>query len=303
MNAYWKYNLKYSKKLHLPKLQQPVQDLKYLTSGLLENNSQQKPKIGRSWKADELRLKSDSDLHKLWYVLIRERLALKSDQYLNSQDPSSAVNGNLIKYSLSKVQVSMSRLRGVVGERSHIRNEFMSFLEFYYIRKRQLNADYTLFTDKKVKVEVPELKKETKTPEGIKVERKIEKEKNKRVVRGALPLEEKTQGEVNTDTTIEKESKINADSVESISVLTEQEIQMVEKLKKKFSCKELIKQYVVNGHLLKDRQKRQMRAIIDAHRATQAKKIFMKEMAAVAYKAKSVKQSENPEIRKLENLS
>jgi len=303
MNAYWKYNLKYSKKLHLPKLQQPVQDLKYLTSGLLENNSQQKPKIGRSWKADELRLKSDSDLHKLWYVLIRERLALKSDQYLNSQDPSSAVNGNLIKYSLSKVQVSMSRLRGVVGERSHIRNEFMSFLEFYYIRKRQLNADYTLFTDKKVNVEVPELKKETKTPEGNKVERKIEKEKNKRVVRGALPLEEKTQGEVNTDTTIEKESKINADSVESISVLTEQEIQMVEKLKKKFSGKELIKQYVVNGHLLKDRQKRQMRAIIDAHRATQAKKIFMKEMAAVAYKAKSSKQSENPEIRKLENLS
>jgi len=303
MNAYWKYNLKYSKKLHLPKLQQPVQDLKYLTSGLLENNSQQKPKIGRSWKADELRLKSDSDLHKLWYVLIRERLALKSDQYLNSQDPSSAVNGNLIKYSLSKVQVSMSRLRGVVGERSHIRNEFMSFLEFYYIRKRQLNADYTLFTDKKVKVEIPELKKETKTPEGNKVERKIEKEKNKRVVRGALPLEEKTQGEVNTDTTIEKESKINADSVESISVLTEQEIQMVEKLKKKFSGKELIKQYVVNGHLLKDRQKRQMRAIIDAHRATQAKKIFMKEMAAVAYKAKSSKQSENPEIRKLENLS
>ncbi|XP_057535120.1 uncharacterized protein LOC130813327 isoform X1 [Amaranthus tricolor] len=69
---------------------------------------------GRGWKASELRLKSWDDLHKLWYVLLKEKNMLMTQrQMLNTQNlrfPNPE--------RISKVRKSMCRIKHVLTERA-----------------------------------------------------------------------------------------------------------------------------------------------------------------------------------------
>jgi hypothetical protein len=343
MNAYWKYKSNYIIKSQWAKLEKPKQNLKQLTSGIFTEGKEYV--TGRSWKVEELRFKDDNDLHKLWYVLLKEKLALKSDQHFNSQNDYNLQYD--IKNNLRKVMTSMARLKTVVDERQLLRNNLMSFLEFWYIRKMQKFPKSELFT-RTLDVQSTENEDLTTTKEIAPTQRQKSKK-----IRGAIEhdvktgsqtktmaeekvneITEKKEGEkgeegnkkddvkkvkklrkknskkkkienMNVD---EEKEKLNAISKEEdknkISVLDQRELKIVANLKKIYTQKsQLLKDYVKNSHMLNPKEKRIVHAKIQSVRSKQAKEIFMKEMAAISYKLKnSSKQSENPNVKKLENL-
>lgn len=75
-------------------------------------------KSGRSWRLDELRIKSNQDLHKLWYVLLKERnMLLTMEEECREKTvlfPSPE--------RIDKVKESMKNLETVVTERNKAYN-------------------------------------------------------------------------------------------------------------------------------------------------------------------------------------
>ncbi|KAK8521415.1 hypothetical protein V6N13_077519 [Hibiscus sabdariffa] len=78
------------------------------------NPDDQKPVYGRSWKASELRLKSWDDLHKLWYVLLKEKNMLMTQRQMLHAQNLRFPNPERIP----KVRKSMCRIKQVLTERA-----------------------------------------------------------------------------------------------------------------------------------------------------------------------------------------
>lgn len=97
----------------------------------LNDDARKDTKNGRAWNADELRLKDHGDLHKLWYVLLKEKNKLKSDFLMTKQLGQVYFGKNDIK----KVHLSMTRLLTIVNERKRLRSQYRIHLEDEYISK------------------------------------------------------------------------------------------------------------------------------------------------------------------------
>eukprot|EP00210_Caulerpa_lentillifera_P006667 g6370.t1 len=90
------------------------------------------PVVGKEWTAALLRMKSWTDLHKLWYVLLKERLMLKSEFLRYKSVGEKMQNPERYRY----VRKSMCRIKQVLTERAlketdQVRREEM---------KRRINA-------------------------------------------------------------------------------------------------------------------------------------------------------------------
>ena len=73
--------------------------------------------VGRSWSAKELRRKNYEDLHRLWYVLYKERNMLLTEQQLSRRRQLVFPQPERLK----KVQKSMGAIKQVLGERKRLK--------------------------------------------------------------------------------------------------------------------------------------------------------------------------------------
>ena len=84
---------------------------------------------GRAWKASELRNKSFTDLHALWYILAREKNALNTEKYIYSQQQqvtTNVYNANMknkmqplpARHRFKAVAQGMARIKTVLTERA-----------------------------------------------------------------------------------------------------------------------------------------------------------------------------------------
>lgn len=79
-----------------------------------KNWGEMEVKVGRSWSVDELRIKSNTDLHKLWYILLKERNMLMTMEHECNDKMETFANPE----RLDKVDISMENLEAVVRERN-----------------------------------------------------------------------------------------------------------------------------------------------------------------------------------------
>jgi large subunit ribosomal protein L47 len=84
-----------------------------------KNYGESEVKHGRSWLKDELRIKSNKDLHQLWFVLLKER------NMLLTMEHECKEKGHLFPSPerLDKVKDSMTNLEEVVRERNKAYHE------------------------------------------------------------------------------------------------------------------------------------------------------------------------------------
>ncbi|KAH8555001.1 mitochondrial 39-S ribosomal protein L47 (MRP-L47)-domain-containing protein [Umbelopsis sp. PMI_123] len=78
---------------------------------------------GRSWKASELRLKSFEDLHKLWYVLLKERNVLATQREEARRlgiDKSTWTNAGRCKKSMARIKFVLNERQKAYEEASRL---------------------------------------------------------------------------------------------------------------------------------------------------------------------------------------
>jgi large subunit ribosomal protein L47 len=106
--------------------------------------------VGRSWTVKELRRKSYDDLHKLWYVLYKEKNMLLTEQQLSRRRQLVFPQPQRFR----KVQKSMGAIKQVLGER-----KIQKIAEHQTRIQEEMQAEAEMDDDNDIEIEIDDTKK------------------------------------------------------------------------------------------------------------------------------------------------
>ena len=203
-----------------------TKDLEAFTGYMVDQRNQ--AKTGRAWRAEELRLKDHTDLHKLWYVLLREKNKLKSDHLMCKQ-----LQQQFYGFSdLTKVRLSMARLLTVVNERKRLRNQYRMHLEDEYI-KAEKAKEREAFLAERQRLEDLGHKKLPKTPYEVRQEIKAAEDRKATKFTEVRDMIKRSIDAAETPVT-------------AAPLINDQDVDFIAQTRVKFKQKDILKMYVGN---------------------------------------------------------
>lgn len=247
--------------------------------------------VGRAWTYDELRLKTNEELHKLWYVLLKEKNRLLADGAIAERITGQKINPKNIK----KVENSMNRLSTVVKERSGLLSKYRRKLEDDYCEelKSKLSEEYKEFQEEQ-KVNPPftynllrskfeAIRKGVDDTSYIDREVKLAEDKTKlhdylreRYAYGRKKI-------INPENmTEEQRNKVNLDK--NIFSFKNHIQQQLAENRSQISQEEVLRAHVRNWAVLNLKQRRVVLQQINDRRSKDAKSEFVKEINLLAQK-------------------
>lgn len=247
--------------------------------------------VGRAWAYDELRLKTNEELHKLWYVLLKEKNRLLADGAIAERITGEKIDPKNIK----KVESSMNRLNAVVQERNALLGKYRRKLEDDYCEelKSKLSDEYKEYTEEQ-KISPPFTysllrRKFEAIRKGVDDTSYIDKEvklmEDKQQLHDYL-RERYSYGRkkiINAENmTEEQQSKIDPDK--SILTFKNHIQQQLAENRSQISQEEVLRAHVRNWAVLNLKQRRVVLQQINDRRSKDAKSEFIKEINLLAQK-------------------
>lgn len=135
---------------------------------------------GREWTVDELRLKSFDDLHKLWWVLIKERNALLSERDW-CRSVKREWNGD---ETLDKVNLSMANIKQAVKEQKAFVSGLMEVADL--VEEEDEETKDLIKQGFSIREEKERLRKEKEAKEGYRTPYRLSPRKQKYKLRALL---------------------------------------------------------------------------------------------------------------------
>ena len=232
-------------------------------------------KNGRAWRAEELRLKGHDDLHKLWYVMLKEKNKLKSDFLMSKQLGQMYFGRN----DLKKVKLSMARLLTIVNERKRLRAQYRIHLEDEYIKKIK-EREFNEFLAKRDQMAARGEKNLPMTDEEVK--RKLKSLEQGRMTKMTAARDQITESTKDGKSTV-------------APMLDDADLDFLAQTKVKLTQRDILKMYVGNWSQLDLKQRRKVMGYVQAQRAKHAKQIFIKELSAIGRKMDQATKNGNEE--------